>query len=399
MAKSASLIARDEEYFRESVGPSANGWLHLQHELSKRAAENEQARRPTPDTLSLLRDFGLFDAVLSEADGGWGSGIWQGRPLALWTINRRIGYADPSIAHCLQLHNNVLDLIFDLAPTQIKERTINAVKGGHIFGAWGASRYESLPWIAKRDGSDAYVVSGTAFFCTNAGFASKALVMAACPEDTDVPYNGLLFGLLDVDQPGVSIEPEWWDQATGMIATASHRVRLTDIRLTRDDIIADGREIKKFAVQTRFMPQFASNFLGMMERIVEEARTYKLRGSKVDDLARVRLGQLALLVLRVETLMRETARIWIEKPELAPFMANAYRSEAGQALIESIDHAGTLLGGGGMLSEFAFAKIVRDALMMLRHENTDKIRATLGTIYLGTEEADVNYSGRQPVEV
>ena len=394
-----SLIARDEEYFRESVGPSADRWLELQNDLAARADENERARTPTPDTLSLLRDFGLFDAVLSVAEGGWGVGIWQGRPLGLWTINRRLGYADPSIAHCLQLHNNVLDLIFDLAPPQIGKRAADAVKGGHIFGAWGASRYEAIPWVAKRDGSNAYVVNGDAFFCTNAGFATKALVMAACPEDEDVPYNGLLFGLVDVDQPGVTIKPEWWDQATGMIATASHRVHFHDIRLTRDDIIADGRDIKRFSVQTRFMPQFASNFLGMMERIVAEVRAYKLRGGKVDDLARARLGQLVLLVLRVETLMRETARIWFEKPEQAPFMANAYRSEAGQALVESIDHAGILLGGGGMLSEFAFAKIVRDALMMIRHENTDKIKATLGTLCLGTEEADVNYSGRQPVEV
>ena len=388
-----------EEYFRESVGPAPERWLAIQDEIAGAAEENERLGQPNEETLRLLHDIGLFKATLKEADGGWGVGIWQQRALALWTINRRLGFADPSIAHCLQVHNNVLDLIFDLGPKHVQKRARANVMAGDVFAAWGASRYEAPPWVARHNGSNAYSVSGNAFFCTNAGFATKSLIMAVCPEDKDIPYNGLLFALIDLNQPGVTIKPEWWDRATGMVATASHRVELKDVHVTRDDIIADGRDIKKFSVQTRFMPQFASNFLGMMERMLFEARNHTSRSAAVDDLKRVRLGQLALLVIRVETMMRETARIWVDQPQLAPAMANAFRAEAGRALMEAIDHAGLLLGGGGMLSSFSFPKVVRDALTMVRHENNDKIMATLGTLCLGDQDADVNYSGRKPIEI
>jgi hypothetical protein len=147
------------------------------------------------------------------------------------------------------------------------------------------------------------------------------------------------------------------------------------------------------------MPQFASNFLGMMERILAEAREMTLRAKSDDALARWRLGRLAVLVARVEAVMRETGRIWIEEPSSAPWMANVYRSEAGCALVEALEHAGILLGGAGMMSNFAFSKIVRDAMTMLRHENTDRMFDTIGSLCLGDADADVNYSGRVPVKV
>src|SRR4051794_20120100 len=99
-------------HLAEMVGRPAEEWAALQLRLAGLAAGNEQAGAPTPDTLALLREFGVFRAVLPVEAGGWGVGLSQRRPLGLWTINRRLGFADASIAHCLQVHNNALDLIF-----------------------------------------------------------------------------------------------------------------------------------------------------------------------------------------------------------------------------------------------------------------------------------------------
>jgi alkylation response protein AidB-like acyl-CoA dehydrogenase len=386
--------------FAESVGPDADRWGKLQHDLAAWAGKNEEARQPTEQTLARLHDFGLFRAVLPRDQGGWGVGLSQRDPLGLWTINRRIGFVDASIAHCLQVHNNALDLVFDFGNQALKARARKGIMDGDIFAAWGASRFEALPWVARHEGPDNYVVNGNAFFCTNAGFANHALIMAACPEDAaTVPYNGLIIALIDVTQPGVKILPEWWNNATGMIATASHRVQLSDIRFSREDIVVDGLDVQKHHVQTRFMPQFASNFLGMIEHVLVESRDFVGRTKTADQLARARLGQLSVLAARVEIVMREAARVWFSDPASAPWIANVYRSEAGHALIESLDHGGILLGGGGMMSTFAFSKVVRDAMTMLRHENTDRIVDTLGSLCLGATDADLNYSGRLPVKV
>ena len=393
-------MAMRNSHLDVSVGPEAAQWTKLQQQISERADANEKAGAPTAETLGLLRDFGLFHATLPRGEGGWGIGLWQKRPLELWTINRRLGFADGSIAHCLQVHNNSADMIFDFASSALKERCSRAIQNGGILAAWGASRFEAPSWIARRNSDNSsYVVSGHAFFCTNAGFATHALILVACPEENDIPYNGLLVALIDARQAGIKIIPDWWNRATGMVATASHRVELTNIRFSRDDIVVTGHDVQKHAIQTRFMPQFASNFLGMMERMLSEAREVTARAKSVEALARSRLGQLAVLVARVEALMRETARIWTEEPQWAPWMANVYRSEAGHALVEALDHAGILLGGASMMSNFAFSTIVRNAMTMLRHENTDRILDTLGSLCLGNANADVNYSGRVPVKV
>jgi alkylation response protein AidB-like acyl-CoA dehydrogenase len=383
----------------EPVGPPAERWVELQNLVAERADENERNGAPSTVTMALLRKFGVFHAVLPVEQGGWGVGLWRKKPLALWTINRRLGFADPSIAHCLQVHNNTLDMICEFASPALKARACAAALEGGIFGAWGASRFEAPSMMARRDGNDRFVVSGHAFFCTNAGFATHVATMVACPEDADIPYNGMRVALIELDRPGINVIPDWWNRATGMVATASHRVEFTDVRFSCEDIILDGRDIQKHSVQTRFMPQFASNFLGMMERMLAEARDSVARAKSTDALARARLGQLAVLVARVEALMRETARIWVEEPESAPWMANVYRSEAGHALIEALDHTGILLGGAGMMSNFGFSKIARDAMTMVRHENTDRIMDTLGSLCVGDAAVDLNYSGRVPVKV
>ena len=183
--------------------------------------DREQPRRFPDDAFALLREAGALS---------WNAHPGERRPPAELELSlvRRVAAADGSVGRIFDGHLNAVERLAVHAPAEVRDPELQAVCDGRLLaGVWGGEPGpDDGPPAALVDAAGQEVVRGVKTFCSGAGGLDRAAVLVRDP-GADAP----VLVWIDLGHAGVEIDRSWY-QASGLVASESHRVVFHDVPVT-----------------------------------------------------------------------------------------------------------------------------------------------------------------------
>lgn len=359
-----------------------------------RAARYDKENQFPAENFAELREHNFLALTIPEEYGGLGLGIDNGDPLTLWLITKNIAKGDNATGQCLQVHTNVTQFISVNGTEEQKRRYLtDVVTNGAVTGGWGSEPpMVVLGQPARRAGSFAkrvqggYIINGEKYYCTNAG-AAKYGGVGFVVEGARDAAEGMVMLMVDTSTPGVTVKPEWWNDATGMRATVSHLVKFDGVFVGDDQVIGKPGDYVRTKFQAKVLPQFASNFLGGAEAALDFALEYLKSKKRLDDpYVQHYLADMRMNVQTITLWLYHTAWLWqagqVEQGQLAGHMYRCISEELSGKVIHAAIQA---CGATSTMSQYPLERIHRDLTYYLKHENCDSIKATIGKAVAGLE--------------
>lgn len=375
----------------------------LAQRFAERARKYDEANAFPEENFVDLREAGLLTMTIPAKYGGMGIGIDNGDPLAQWLVTKNVARGDSSTGQCLQVHTNMCHLISVLGTEEQRQKfLVPVVKEGAILGGWGSEGRPSGAVVmggtrAKLvDGG--YVLNGRKLYSTNAGPACFGVIFAYLDGVDDIS-QGLILPVIDARQPGVAIEPEWWD-ATGMRATVSHAVRLKDVFVPKGDVVGYPGAYVKEQFQARLHPQFSANFIGTAEAIYDfTVRYVGERGKGNDPYVQQHVGEMRIALEAANLMLVNCAWLWQSgQVQEAKIADNRLRIFADEATLKVLNLAIKACGATSLMKTYPLERLQRDLTFYTRHENFDAILATVGKEALNLPY-DPGFSRAEPAVV
>jgi alkylation response protein AidB-like acyl-CoA dehydrogenase len=343
-----------------------------------------------------LRTAGLLAPTIPREAGGLGLGPNQGDALGLWMMTKEIAKADLSLARCWEGHTNSLVLIDALGSAEQRSRWFEGVVAhGEKWVAWSGEPQARKPGQKQAIGTSlervdgGWVVDGTKVFATSATGADRAILVvnpagpggARHAEDDGA---GLLMLACSLGDDSVSVDDSWWDPV-GMRATVSHMVRFEKTFVPDGDVIGEPGEYLRAGWQTAFIPHYGASFLGAAEAAYEYALDYlRHQGKGGDPYVQQRIGSMLTNVESGHLWLQHVARLWDrgERDE-ASLAGSRARHVIEHLAEETVHHCIRACGARSLVRPSPIERILRDLTFYLRHDNDDRILATIGRAALG----------------
>jgi alkylation response protein AidB-like acyl-CoA dehydrogenase len=338
---------------------------------------------------------GLHAPTVPRSHGGLGLGPLQGETLALWLMTKRLAGADLSLARCWEGHTNSLVLIDALGTEAQKTRWFDGVvRGGEKWVAWSGEPRAPKPGEVRRFGTsvrregDGWVVEGTKVFATSATGADWAILLVdmAGPGGArnSTSGAGVLMLACELSDPSISIDSSWWDPI-GMRATVSHLVRFDNTYIPDSQRIGDAGDYLRQGWQTAFIPHYAASFLGAAEAAYHYALEYVGSQNKSNDpYVQRRVGEMAVAVETGQLWLKHVADMWDSGRRMEARMAGSRARHLVEHLsLDTVNHCVRACGARSLVKPSPVARIQRDLLFYVRHDNDDHILATIGRAALG----------------
>lgn len=386
----------------------ADQWVGRARELSPRfaaraAGYDREIRFPTED-FDDLQSAGLLATAVPVAFGGAGISMSNGDPLTQWRVTTEVAKGDLSLGRCYEGHVNAVDLINAHGTADQRARYLSAVASGDCrFVIWGSEpvRKEVKDFNLKIGNQTVaepvpggWRISGIKGFATSAGAgaATHALIIALLPDDSrELAEQQHLF-IVDLDQPGVHVDPDWW-HVLGMRATVSHMVKLDGVMVPEHGRLMTIKTYLDQFWQARFIPHFTASFLGASQAALDFSVGYLSERGKADDpyvqhhAARMKIG-----IELMQGYLERTAAGWTSgRVAEAAVMSNICRA-IGEEQAEAVLHAAIrACGASALLEKYPLERIFRDLATYVRHESIDRILGTIGRACLGLSY-DANWS-------
>src|SRR5829696_3971066 len=213
----AQLLDTVERFVTERLRP-----------LEERVAEED---RIPPDIVAEMRGLGLFGL-----SSGLGLTMSEEAQVAF-----RLGRTSPAFRSLIGTNNGIgsQGIVIDGTPEQ-KAHWLPRMASGEIVGSFCLTEPEagsdagSLRTSARRDGNDAYVITGTKRFITNAPSAGLFTVFARTdPQSTDA--RGVSAFLVAAQTPGITLGAP--DKKMGQKGAQTCDVIFEEVRVPADAII------------------------------------------------------------------------------------------------------------------------------------------------------------------
>ncbi|MEU4893430.1 acyl-CoA dehydrogenase family protein [Streptomyces sp. NPDC044780] len=368
-------------------------------ELAATARRREGTRDyPFEQVRALARARLLLIGVPTE-DGGAGGTI---RDVAEAVID--LARADSNTAQALRssfLTANHVSVRHDLPH---RERSLERLRRGDLFAGTGNERTGgasgSVSTTIRRDGTG-HVLNGTKYYSTGGLYADWFGGSAVDEDGTIVQFT------VPTDREGVELLDDF--DAVGQRLTASGSTRLTDVRVTDDELVRTDRN----TLRNPWLGSFAQLYLASIQAGIaaaalddavwfgrEKARPIKhstADTSADDPYVRHVVGRIAArahaarasVVLAAETLerVRHTPDTEVRTAGATAAVAVA---QAQYIAIESALKAAELLfdvgGGSATNREYAFDRHWRNARTVANHNPRDWKAAVVGAHHLADEE-------------
>lgn len=232
----------------------------------------------------------------------------------LFEVIRRLGAADPDVAHALRSH-----FIFvedSLAAPESPERTrrLKLVATGALVGnatteisskPQGSKQYETTLTKTK----DGYRLNGKKFFTTGTLYADYVSVLASGENDE------VFVCFIPTDREGVEVFDDW--DGFGQELTASGSTTFTDVEVKSHEVVQIYREKQAYVSVRQLVLQAVS--AGIIERIVTDAietlrsrkRTFTHGAAELareDPLLLQTIGELQATAFTVQQTLRQAAK-------------------------------------------------------------------------------------------
>jgi len=241
----------------------------------------------------------------------------------------KLAYGDCGIANAALtsiLSSRVIEIF---GSDEQKQRfLVPHVKGGNFSALAGSEREAGSELLrittsAKRDGAN-FVVNGSKFFCTNAGFADFVTVIAAVPEDED--FKAIV---VPKGTPGMKFDRRW--KTNGLQSSGIYGIQFENCTVPVDNALeGNGLRILEVGLNaSRIL--IASTGIGISRRIMDTALEYAgkktIKGQSMLDNAvfAAKLGQMEMEIEAMTSICNSAAEQYDEIYQSGQAKATLYK--------------------------------------------------------------------------
>jgi butyryl-CoA dehydrogenase len=360
-----------------------------QEVLAKNAAQNDAAASLPLEDYAVLRDEGYFAMLIPEAYGGWGLDL-----VTYALVMHELGQGAAATATALNMHSFAMWQIANIGDLEFQARWFPRLMAEKaVVGGWGSEpgaglsqgRFQIGTTIKPR--GDDLVVNGSKFFCTLAGVASYAQVLASTDETAqEVAIKDITTVIVPVDLPGVVIGTEW--DVLGMRATFSPTVKFENVVVPKSHMMgAPGRNMFTAGLTQAISIGYSAINTAVARSALEFATAYAARKTigatrhADSPLIQQRVGELATMVdASFATLLKAA---W----ELDHDFAGAGARQAGgraravamRTVLDVTAKAFEICGGTTVSAAYPLGRLFREArTMTLMNPGYDGLLALAG---------------------
>ncbi|WP_405784962.1 acyl-CoA dehydrogenase family protein [Streptomyces sp. NBC_01378] len=351
----------------------------VREDVVPREDEIEETDAIPEDVRRKAVDMGLFGYTLPEEHGGLGASLSEDVRLAF-----EFGYTTPAFRSMFGTNNGIAGKVLVNAGTEEQQKhwlprlAAGAVASFALTEAEAGSDPSGLTTRAVKDG-DAYLISGSKRFITNAPLADLFVVFARTGEE-NYGTKGISVFLVEADLPGVTVGPK--DHKTGQAGAWTAEVFFDNVRVDKAALIG-GQEGAGFGAAMKSLIRgrihIAALCVGMAERILEESVAYaaasKQGGRPIGEfqLVQAMLAEIQTGVFAGRAMVVDAAEKYDsgEDRKLRPSATKLYCSEM---VSRAADLAVQIHGGMGYMRGTAVERCFRDARLFRIYEGTSEIQ-------------------------
>ena len=345
-------------------------------EVAPGAAERDEKERYDVDLFHRAGELGLTGLPYPERWGGAGLGTFA------WALAaEEIGAADMALAVSLSVHVLSQLCIATAGTDEQRDRFLPPMTAGRELGAFAltepgaGSDAASLSLAAVRD-DDAYRLTGTKIWITNAGAAARYVVFATV--DRAKGKAGITAFVVEADTPGFRVGSK--ERKMGIRGTTGAELVFEDARVPAENRLGeegDGLRVALGALGPGRI-SIAACCTGLARSALELAARYALErrqfGRPISDqeMIQAMLAEMATKVDAARLLTWRAARLRdAGKPiNTASSMAKWHASDAAMAVATD---AVQIYGGAGYSRDNPVERLMRDAKGAQIYEGTNQI--------------------------
>ena len=352
------------EFARAEIAPHARKW-------------DETSHFPR-EIFTKLGEMGFLGVVIPEEYGGAGLSYRD-----YVAIIEGLAAVEGGVALSVAAHNSLCtNHIFLFGDEGQKRRWLPPLASGEMLGAWGLTEPDAgsdaggTKTIAVRD-KDAWVLSGSKTFTTNASVGGVAVVMARTSPGRD--HRGISAFIVPLDWPGVAKGKE--EDKLGMRISDTSSLLFDDCHLPAGALL--GKEGEGFLQAMKVLDggriSIAALGVGIAEGALQAALAYAKQREQFGrpigqfQAIQVKLADMATAVAAARLLTESAAdaKDAGEKVTLQSAQAKLFASETA---VKVCEEAVQIHGGYGYIKDFPVEKYWRDSKLCTIGEGTSEIQ-------------------------
>ncbi|OUC79017.1 acyl-CoA dehydrogenase family protein [Gordonia lacunae] len=365
----------------------ANVRSFVDKQIIPTAQELEHADEYPQAIVDGMAEMGLFGLMIPEEYGGLGESLLT---YALCVEELARGWM--SVSGVINTHFIVAYMIRQHGTDEQKQRFLPRMATGEVRGAFSMSEPElgsdvaAIKTTAKRDGADAFVISGQKMWLTNGGSSTLVAALVRTDEGSERPHKNLTTFLVEKPAgfgevlPGLTI-PRKLDKMgykgidTTELIFDGYRAHATDILGGRPGRgfahMMDGVEVGRVNVSARACG-IAQRAFELGVRYAQQRSTFGKPIAEHQAIA-FALAEMATKVEAAHLMMVNAARLKDSGERndvaagMAKYLCSEYCAEVTQASFR-------IHGGYGYSKEFEIERLMRDAPFLLIGEGTSEIQ-------------------------
>lgn len=349
-----------------------------QTELLPGVIERDEEQKFPKEQVRQMGELGFMGMMVSTEYGGSGMDT-----LSYVLAMEELSKIDASASVAMSVNNSLVCWGLEkFGNEEQKRKYLTPLAKGEVIGAFCLSEPEAGSDATSQsttavDCGDHYLLNGTKNWITNGNSASIYLVIA----QTDVAkgHRGINVLIVERDMPGFVVGKK--EQKMGIRGSDTHSLMFTDVKVPKENRIAEDGFGFKFAMKTLSGGRIgiAAQALGIAAGALELATKYAQQrrafGKVIADHQAIAfmLADMATRVEAARLLVYKSA--WLKDQGL-PFdkesaMAKLYASETAMWVATQ---AVQVHGGYGYVKEYHVERLMRDAKITEIYEGTSEIQ-------------------------
>jgi len=363
-------LSEEERQVRDTV----REWA--QREVAPGAAQRDEDEHYDRTLFERAGEIGLTGLPYPERYGGAGLGTFA------WALAlEEVAAAEMALAISFSVHILSQLCIFANGTDEQKDRFLPGMTAGRELGAFAltepgaGSDAAALSLAARRDG-DAYLLTGTKIWITNAGEAARYIVFATV--DRSKGKNGITAFVVEADTPGFRLGSK--ERKMGIRGTTGYELVFEDARVPAENLLGaegDGLRVALSALGAGRIG-IAAACTGLARSALELAARYALerrqfgRAIADQEMIQAMLAEMAVQVDAARLLTWRAARTRDAGRPInsASSMAKWFASDAAMRVTTD---AVQIYGGAGYSRDNPVERLMRDAKGAQIYEGTNQI--------------------------
>ncbi len=347
-------------------------------EIAPVSARYDEAEEFPAEIIRKLGALGFMGALFPAEYGGAGLDY-----VTYALVVEELSRVDGSVGITMWAHNSLCsNHLYTFGTEAQRQKYLPPLARGEVLGAWGLTEPGSgsdaagMRTVAVEE-ADAYVLTGSKAFITNASVAGTAVVMART--DLAAGSRGISAFILERGMPGFRAGQRY--KKLGLHASDTAELILEGVRVPKANLLGEKNrgfnETKRVLEGGRIaMAAMAVGLAqGALDQAVKYAKERQAFGHPIAEFQGLQ-GMLADLATEVEAARLLTLRAAYGKDQGRPVMREASMAKlfASEVGMKCATRAVQIHGGYGYTREFPIERFFRDAKICEIGEGTSEVQ-------------------------